>query len=388
MAQISLEQELAARHARLRGELDAMGAGALVVTRPSAVTYLTGYTTATWSNFSRPIIAVLTATQLLMVVAETEADAVRERVPGVQVRDYVELLEVPRGAHLPDGLVQFAPAAGRVLQEVIPQSGVIAVDGYRAAFPPVAQVTDLVPGLNERCVDASGLMWDQMLAKSAWEVEKLRVAAHVLDQALVQLEATLRPGLTEQQVFQRLASAAFDSGAQGLGYNNVVAGVKRGLFGAPTERVWSKGDVLYVDGGVLVDGYWADFCRMYTIGAPLPDQAAGYHRAQRGLREGLESITEKTTAADLCRTIQQATDLDPGDVGFGRFGHGLGLYMPEPPSIHLNDSTVLSGNTVVCVEPAVVHEGGNYVVEEEYFFSGGEFQLLSPRVPDHLIEIG
>ena len=56
MSQISLEQELASRHARLRGELDKIGASALVVTRPSAVTYLTGYTTATWSNFSRPVI--------------------------------------------------------------------------------------------------------------------------------------------------------------------------------------------------------------------------------------------------------------------------------------------------------------------------------------------
>jgi Xaa-Pro aminopeptidase len=383
----SLNQELAARHARLRTGLQELDAVALVATRPSTVTYLTGYTTSTWSNFSRPIIAVLTADELIMVVAETETDSVVERVPGVSVRDYVELLTVPQEMHLPDGQVQFGPAAGRVLGEVVPATGTIAVDGFHAAFPPVAQMTDLVPGLNDRCIDGSELVWRRMLEKSPWEVEKLRTAAGILGTALIQLEETLEPGMTEQQVFQRLASAAFDAGAQGLGYNNVVAGVQRGLFGAPTGRVWTKGDVLYVDGGVLVDGYWADFCRMFTIGTPLPDQAAGYGRALKGLREGIASVTADTTAADLCRTIQHVTDLDPSDVGFGRFGHGLGLYMPEPPSIHLEDKTRLAANNVVCVEPAVLHEGGNYVVEEEYFFSEGEIHLLSPNVPDELIVI-
>ena len=384
----TLRQELAGRHARLRAEMQELNAVALVATRPSTVTYLSGYTTTTWANFGRPIIAVLTATELIMVVPEAETDAVVDRVPNVTVRDFAELLTVPPGMRLPDGHVQFGPAAGRVLGEVLPATGTIAVDGFHAAFPPIAQMTDLVPGLNDRCIDASSMVWRRMLDKSPWEVERLRTAADVLGTALVQLESTLRPGLTEQQVFQRLASAAFDAGAQGLGYNNVVAGVQRGLFGAPTERVWNKGDVLYVDGGVVVDGYWADFCRMFTVGTPLPDQAAGYGRAVRGLREGVASITAETTAADLCRTIQHVTDLDPSDVGFGRFGHGLGLYMPEPPSIHLGDSTRLAANNVVCVEPAVLHEGGNYVVEEEYYFSEGEIQLLSPSVPDELIAIG
>lgn len=390
MSDASLAKELSNRHTALRAELEKIGAAALVATRPSTVTYLTGYTTSTWSNFSRPIVAVLTRQELIMIVAETETDAVLERVPGVTVRDYVELLAVPEAMHLPDGLVQFGPAAASVLADVVPAAaeGPIAVDGYHSAFPPVAQITDLVPGLDSRCVDASDFVWRLMLNKSEWEVEKLVKAADVLGNALIGLKDALRPGLTEQQVFQRLASAAFEAGAHGLGYNNVFAGVQRGLFGSPTERVWEKGDVLYVDGGVLVDGYWADFCRMYTIGAPLPDQAAGYARALKGLREGVASVDAETTAADLCRTIQGATDLNPHDVGFGRFGHGLGLYMPEPPSIHLDDKTRLGANTVVCVEPAVLHEGGNYVVEEEYYFSEGTTRLLSPMVPDELIAIG
>ena len=55
-----LEAELTRRHAILRADLADTGGDALVATREGTVTYLTGYTTATWSNHSRPIVAILT----------------------------------------------------------------------------------------------------------------------------------------------------------------------------------------------------------------------------------------------------------------------------------------------------------------------------------------
>ena len=60
---LELEAELTRRHAILRAGLADAGGDALVATREGAVTYLTGYTTATWSNHSRPIVAVLTPTR-------------------------------------------------------------------------------------------------------------------------------------------------------------------------------------------------------------------------------------------------------------------------------------------------------------------------------------
>src|SRR5918997_1729680 len=86
-----LEAELTRRHTGPRAALADAGGDALVATREGAVTYLTGYTTATWANHSRPIVAILTPSTLDVVCAETEADAVRSRVPGVNVHPYVEL---------------------------------------------------------------------------------------------------------------------------------------------------------------------------------------------------------------------------------------------------------------------------------------------------------
>src|SRR4051812_10411028 len=97
-----------------------MGADCLVTLREGGVTYLTGYTTSTWSNHSRPVVAILWAGGRVSVVcAETEADAVRERMPAAEVHAYVELRPVEPTVGLPDGRVQFVPHAAEVLGRVL-----------------------------------------------------------------------------------------------------------------------------------------------------------------------------------------------------------------------------------------------------------------------------
>jgi Xaa-Pro aminopeptidase len=385
------QTELLRRRSELASDLRRVGAGALVGSREGVVAYLTGYTTRTWSNSSRPIMAVLFADESLVVVCvEAEADAVRQRVPLSKVDTYAALSPVDGRLPLPDGRVQFVPEAAERLRRLLEERSVevAAVEGFRAAFPPVAQITSLVPEVERRAIDASRFVWARRLRKSEWEVGRLRNASEVLRRAFEGLEARLRPGLTERRIHGIFASAAFEAGADELGYTNVVAGTDRGLFGAPTDRAWQSGQALYVDGGVVVDGYWADFCRMYTIGPPTPLQTEGYGIARSALRGALAAFEPGSTAADLYRLIAEALGLPPNEAaGFGRFGHGIGLYMPEPPSIHGLDDTPLAEGTVLCIEPAVLSKGANYVVEEEHVVREGRLERISPAAPEALIEL-
>src|SRR5918998_6956400 len=142
-----LVAELTRRHDILRAGLAEAGGDALVATREGVVTYLTGYTTATWSNHSRPVVAVLTPSALDVVCAETEADAVRSRVPGVIVHPYVELRTPDGLSGLPDGAIQFTPHACEVLAAVLRErdAQTIGVDALGAVHPPTSRIVDLVP---------------------------------------------------------------------------------------------------------------------------------------------------------------------------------------------------------------------------------------------------
>ena len=184
LAPVGLAEELATRLARLTTGMRAMGASCLVAIRDQSVSYLTGYTTMTWKMHSRPIVAVLSADgRLFVLAAETEADSARLRIPGADVRAYVELQAVTDDMRLPDGRIQFAPHAAKVLGELLEDAGMerVAIDGLDAPWPPIGQLTRLVPGLEGRTVDASALVWEQRLRKSAWELARMRTASAVLD---------------------------------------------------------------------------------------------------------------------------------------------------------------------------------------------------------------
>ena len=125
---------------------------------------------------------------------------------------------------------------------------------------------------------------------------------------------------------------------------------------------------------------------MYSVGAPTPSQRDDYARAVRAL-DAAVALDAVPTAGSLGRAIGSALNLPPGGVGFGRFGHGIGFYMPEPPSLHQDDPTPLDEGVVLCLEPAYLGSTGNYVVEEEHVISNGRLSRISPEAPRNLIEI-
>jgi Xaa-Pro aminopeptidase len=166
----------------------------------------------------------------------------------------------------------------------------------------------------------------------------------------------------------------------------VVAGVECGLFSDPTERRWQVGEVLFVYGGGVVDGYWADFCRMYTAGAPTQSQYDDYARAVTALDAAL-ALNAAPTASGLGRAIGSALDSPPGGVGFGCLGYGSGLCIPELSSLHPDDPTLLDDGVMLCVEPAYLGATGNYVGGEEHVVDNGCLSRISSEAPRRPIEI-
>jgi Xaa-Pro aminopeptidase len=194
--------------------------------------------------------------------------------------------------------------------------------------------------------------------------------------------------MTERELHGQLAAASFEAGADELGYTNVVCvGKGREIFGSPTDKLWERGEVLYVDGGVIVNGYWADFCRQYTVGEPTATQAAGYDRVVRARDIALDRFRTGMTSGDLGRLIEDATDTPAAEHQAGRYGHGIGLYMPEPPSVAGVDDSVLDEGIALCLEPAVMHDGTHYVIEEEYVVRGEELAPITNPAPRTLIAL-
>ncbi len=211
----------------------------------------------------------------------------------------------------------------------------------------------------------------------------MRAAASVLDRAYAVVAGQVRPGMTEREIASFFTIAQIEAGAHEVGPLAVVAGVDRGLFGCPTAKRWDADELLYLDGAAIVDGYWSDFCRTFAARPVRPREQAGYARARDALTQAV-SAQAQLTAGQLGSTLATAIGIEAHDVGFGRFGHGIGLLAPEPPSLHPADPTRLESGFTLCLEPTVAHDGLNFVAEEEHLFADGHFQRLSPAAPDEV----
>jgi Xaa-Pro aminopeptidase len=66
-------------------------------------------------------------------------------------------------------------------------------------------------------------------------------------------------------------------------------------------------------------------------------------------------------------------------------GHGLGLQVTEPPSIHPDDKTILEENMIMTIEPCFEYMPGKMIVHEEnILITKKGYKLLSTRTPQNI----
>ena len=132
-------------------------------------------------------------------------------------------------------------------------------------------------------------------------------------------------------------------GAEQTPYVAMSSGLNGYLSGStwPSYRSIAEGDVLMIDTGSRLGGYFCDFNRNFAV-APVSDEV---RRAQAALvaaaAAGIDAARPGTTMSELFRAQLALLDtlgMSSGPVG--RFGHGLGKLMTEWPSIKSDDHVI------------------------------------------------
>lgn len=190
----------------------------------------------------------------------------------------------------------------------------------------------------------------------------------------------IRPGIDELEVFSALQAAAVRSCGEMLtGTGNDYASGVRG--GPPRPRACRAGELYILDLGPACRGYWADNARTIAVdGRPTELQQAAWRHVC-----GAFDIVERMARPGVrCRDIYQAVHdwLATAPVGSwsSHLGHGIGLFVHEPP--HLNphwDDTLVEGE-VIAVEPALYGDGleCGLRLENDYLVTSSGLELLTP----------
>lgn len=233
--------------------------------------------------------------------------------------------------------------------------------------------------------DGFGVMRELRLVKSSAEIERISRICRIASDTFDAVPDFIEPGDTEKHVIRKFQADILLRGADKTPYTAIGSG-KGGyssIIMGPTTRKLSEGDLFLIDTGSRYDGYFCDFDRNFAIGEP-PDKVKRIHEILfRATDAGIKVCRPGNTAADVFHAQAKVlvdAGVEPGNVG--RFGHGLGKVMTEPPSNKPDDNARLVPGMVLTIEPSAMYGRGKILVHEENLLvTEGAPRLLSRRAP-------
>ena len=217
-------------------------------------------------------------------------------------------------------------------------------------------------------VDATAAFRQVRQIKSPAEVERVAAICGIAGGAFAALPSYFIAGESERALAQKFQADLMLRGAEKTPYVAMSSGLNGYVSGStwPSDRAIAGGDVLMIDTGSRLGGYFCDFNRNFAV-APVSDEI---RRAQAALvaaaAAGIDAARPGATMSELFHVqlaALQARGMRCGPVG--RFGHGLGKLMTEWPSIKSDDYSVLTAGMIITIEPSVVLSNGRPMLHEE-----------------------
>jgi Xaa-Pro aminopeptidase len=222
------------------------------------------------------------------------------------------------------------------------------------------------------------------------ELECLRKAESIGDQAFTHILGFIKEGVTELEIALELEFFMRRAGANGLSFDSIVAsGINSSMpHAVPSDKKVEKGDFVTMDFGCIYKGYCSDMTRTIVVGKATDKQKEIYNTvlnaqlsALRTIKSGLEGKFVDSIAREII-----------SDAGYGDcFGHGLGhcvgLEIHENPRFSPADSTVFEENMVVTVEPGIYIPGFGGVRIEDMVIVKNDGYVNLTSSPKELIEL-
>jgi len=345
--------EFEARVARAQSEMTKAGLAALLLTTEPEFRYFTGFLTRFWESPSRPWFLIVPASGRPVAVVPSIGAALL----GQSWIDDIRTWAAPDPQD--DGVTLLADA----LRE---QGGPVGVpsgheSGLRMPLADFARVQNL-SGLEFR--DDAGITARLRAIKSDAEIAKISAACDVAGRAFDRMDEIAGADVPLDRVFRAFQGLLLEEGADYVPY--IAGGAGQEGYGCvispATSRPLAHGDVLMLDTGAVVDGYFCDFDRNFAVTIVSDTTHAAHARLIEATQAGFDAARPGARACDVFAAMAAITG---GGEEAGRLGHGLGMQLTEGLSLSPRDETVIEAGMVLTLEPGVETGPGRLMVHEE-----------------------
>lgn len=254
------------------------------------------------------------------------------------------------------------------ISELLDKNG-IKLLGFEEEHVTYAQHSLYEEKFSARLIATKGMIESLRIVKSADEIEILKQAAKIADEAYGHILNHLRPGMTEIDIANELEFFMRKKGATSSSFDIIVASGYRSALphGVASEKKIETGELVTLDYGALYKGYCSDTTRTVAVGEVSDDLKKIYEtvqeaqeRAVRGIKPGMTGKEADALARDYI--VQEGY----GDYFGHSTGHGIGLEVHEGPALSLRSHIELQKNMVVTVEPGIyIPEVGGCRIEDD-----------------------
>jgi Xaa-Pro aminopeptidase len=375
-------QEHEARIERARALMREQEIDALVLSGLANLRYFAGFAPHIYVSPTRPWFAVvpLVGEPVALVPEMGHADTAAQSWLG-RIETWASPRPHDEGV---SDLVRLVKAAstrfGRVGFELGPES--------RLGMPvaDILRLRDLLSSGVE-IVDCVPIYRRLRARKSPAEVALIQAATDAAQRAFEAVPSLARQGASESDLHRAFQIEALKAGADQVPYVALATG--RGGYDSITRgprsgKVLRNADVLGLDTGVTVGGYWTDYNRNWAIGTATKTAQEVYERLWNAQAQALEHLRPGMSASSLWRILAEGTTGTDANSVTGRLGHGVGLDYTEPPSLHPLDATILEPGMVIALEPSLtsIHSDGEarfMALEEDILVTETGAALLTKR---------
>ena len=204
-----------------------------------------------------------------------------------------------------------------------------------------------------------------IICRTAAELEKMRAAGRLVGQVLTELSAKVAPGVTTADLDEIAEGLIVDAGAIPAfkGYHGYPATIcasvnEEVIHGIPSgKRVLEAGDVISIDVGASLAGYFGDSAVTLPVG-PVSEEAARLLRVtDESLYKAIETVKPGGRISDIGHAVQKHVEAHGFSVVREFVGHGIGQAMHEEPQIpnygEPGRGPRLSEGMVLAIEPMV-----------------------------------
>jgi methionyl aminopeptidase len=204
-----------------------------------------------------------------------------------------------------------------------------------------------------------------ILLKTADEIELMRASNQLVSKTLAELAKYIQPGVSTEKLDQVAEAFIRDHGAVPgfLGYQDYPKTLctsvnSEVVHGIPSEKViLQEGDLLSVDCGVIMDGFYGDTAFSFEVGEVSDEVRSLLTTTRECLLRGVEQAIDGSRVGDIGFAVQSHAEANGYSVVREMVGHGLGRSMHEAPEVpnygRRGSGPKLKKGMVICIEPMI-----------------------------------